>query len=499
MVNDGVRMYKILMNTPFGFVFELENDSCYFAGDYDITINREFFGRQNTNVCAIFGMSADTEYSVHLAGNNWEIDFLIRTEKPRWVVDVRDYNAIGDGISDDTAAINIALYTAPTGAVVHIPPGEYLVSQILLKSGVDIYLAKDAVIKQSIERKNLAIIKGYQKSYDHQSAALNASWEGHPLDCYCSLIYGGDAKDIRIYGEGILDGNGDIGGFWENAKIKNIAFRPKNLLLVNCEDITLAGITSRNSASWNIHPLYTHNFRALALKIESDADSPNTDGLNPESCQDVEIIGCKFSVGDDCIAIKAGKFYMSQAHYKPCRNITIRNCHMERGHGAVVIGSEISCGVQNVYVSRCIFTETDRGLRIKTRRGRGELSVVSGIVFENVIMERCVHGFVVNMFYFCDPDGKSEYVRTKDKLPVDEYTPKIGDITLRSIKATEILGTAIFVYGLPESPVACLNVVDCKFEFAVERVLECPAMMEDFTVESPLDFYIENVEECFGI
>jgi len=485
-------MYKILTVTAFGFIFELENDQCYNTDTYDVYLNGERYLSTDKNVVSIFSLKSDTVYRVDVLGHSFEV----RTKKPEFLIDVRDYNATGDGVTDDTSAINLAIYTAPVFSTVYIPEGVYMVDQILLKSGVDIFLAKGAVLRQNTCRKKLAILKAYQKSYDFDDVRVNASWEGHPLDSFCSLIYGKDVFNVHIYGEGMLDGNGSEGDFWINPKVKNMAFRPKNILLVGCKNIQVSGITSVNSASWNIHPMYSQHLAFRALTIKSEADSPNTDGLNPESCENVEIIGCHFSVGDDCIAIKAGKYYMSVKHYQPTKHIIIRNCLMENGHGGVVIGSEMACGVYDVTVTQCLFRNTDRGLRVKTRRGRGALAVVDGIKFDNVKMENVRHCFVVNMFYNCDPDGKSDYVKSKTITAKDELTPTVKNIIVSKINAIDITGCAVFIYGLPENKVSEITVKDSSFEFSNQRVIECPAMMDDFDPIEKLGFHIKNVRNA---
>lgn len=452
---------KILKLLPFGAILEKENEMPFY----------DELGEKN--VISLMGLLPNTIY-----------DFF-KTPNVRYVINVKDYGG----------CINTAIYVAEEGYTVYIPKGYYEVSTIFLRSNIDIYLEKGVLIRQ--KQDSLPIIKGYQKSYDHSTATHNSSWEGNPLDCYASLFYGKRIKNVNIYGEGIIDGNGYKSGFWDNPKEKRKAFRPKNILIVHSKNVCIAGITSINSSSWNIHPYYSENISLLALNIKSHKNSPNTDGINPESCSSVDIIGCYFSVGDDCIAIKSGKYYMAKNHYKPSENITIRNCYMESGHGCVVIGSEIACGVYKVNASKCIFKNNDRGFRIKTRRGRGESSIVDGVHFENIIMDNVKHGFVINMFYNQDPDGKSEYVKSKEHLPKNEFTPTIKNITLKNIRAI-IRGTAIFIYGLPENPVSNVTLENCKFEFTKERVIEEPAFMCDFEVKEELNFFEKNTMEIKG-
>lgn len=488
-------MIEILKNTPFGFVFEILNESCYFSkNEYEIYLNGKFLKTSHVNVESIYGLKPETRYDIRIKGLELDMDFKIETVKASFVIDVRHYNAKGDGISNDTQSLNAAIYCAPLGATIYIPKGEYLVNGIFLKSNVNLYLEDGARLIQSTNRDDMAILKGYQRSYDFNDSTINASWEGNPLDSYCSLIYGKNVKNVNIFGSGKLDGNGDKSGFWEYPKCKKEAFRPKNISLIECENITISSITSENSSSWNIHPYCSKSIYLYDLKIYSIETSPNTDGINPESSEDVKIIGCKFSVGDDCIAIKSGKFFMSQFKFRSTKDVLIKNCYMEKGHGAVVMGSEISCGVKDVLVTQCYFKDTDRGIRIKTRRGRGSKSVLDHIMVKNIIVERVKHCFVVNMFYNCDPDGRTLYVRDKNLMKKDEETPSIKNIEISNMICSGITGSAIFIYGLPESKVSNITIKNSSFEFSKERLLECPDMMDDFSLEKPIDLFIENGE-----
>lgn len=487
-------MMNISAATPFGVVVERDSPSCYRASAlYQVYLDGVYCGEDDRNLLSLFGLRPGTAYTLELRFPQGSECCEFRTEDAGFVLNAQEYGAAGDGVHSDTAAVNAAIYTAPAGSVVRFPRGRYLVEQVLLKSGVDLYLEEGAVLLHNPDRAALAVLRGYQKDYHHTGVTVNASWEGNPLDCFCSLLYGKDARSVRIYGSGILDGNGSAGDWWRYPKEKRGAFRPRNIFLNHCSDISVMGLTSRNSAAWNIHPFYSDNLKFYGLRVESDPASPNTDGLNPESCENVEIAGCHFRVGDDCVAIKAGKYYMSRYHRRPCRGIAIRGCLMEEGHGGVVIGSEMSCGVENVTVERCRFERTDRGLRVKTRRGRGETAVVDGVRFSCVELHGVRHCFVVNMFYNCDPDGHSYYVRCKEPLPVDEATPAVRNITLCDVKADEISGSCAFLYGLPEQPIENVRIADSVFSYLPDRGAECPAMMDDAVAIPELGIFAENV------
>ncbi|HBY71622.1 MAG TPA: polygalacturonase, partial [Lachnospiraceae bacterium] len=148
-----------------------------------------------------------------------------------------------------------------------------------------------------------------------------------------------------------------------------------------------------------------------------------------------------------------GKIYMGRKYKVPCEDIIIRQCYMEKGHGAVTIGSEMAAGIYQVLVEDCIFQSTDRGLRIKTRRGRGKDAVIDGIVFDHIRMKEVKTPLVVNCFYFCDPDGKTRYVQSKEAYPVDDRTPSIKKLTFTDIFCENCHVAAAYFYGLPEQKI----------------------------------------------
>lgn len=200
-------------------------------------------------------------------------------------------------------------------------------------------------------------------------------------------------------------------------------------------------------------------------------------------------------MGDDCIALKSGKIYMGKKYKRPCEKVNIRQCFMEKGHGAITLGSEIAGGVKDVYVSKCLFKDTDRGLRIKTRRGRGKDSVVDKIVFENVRMNQVKSPFVVNCFYFCDPDGKSDYVASQSYLPADERTPVIRRLQFSNIICENAHHTGVCIYGLPEQKVESVRMKDVRISFAEEAVSGVSAMMRECKPSCRLGINARNVKE----
>lgn len=394
------------------------------------------------------GLEPDQEYEFRS-----DIGFTYFSTLPcAGLVDVTQFGADTSN-SDNAEVFAKAIAAVPQGGTLFVPKGIYASSPIFLKSDMTLYLPKGAEIAAIEARGNWPILPAHD-----DVGRVVGTWEGLPEASYASIITAIDCENLTITGGGKIDGGGDRGDWWSWPKeTRNGARRPRTLFFAHCTDLTLSGITVCNSPSWTVHPYLCKNLHATGMFIENPPNSPNTDGFNPESCSDTLITGLRISVGDDCIAIKAGKRGPNQVdHIAPTKGMTITNCLMEKGHGAVVLGSEMSGDIVDVTIDRCEFIGTDRGLRIKTRRGRG--GEVSNIKLKNVDMRGVHTPFVVNAFYYCDADGKSDFVQSRKPSSVDETTPHIHDITLSNVKAEGVHHAAAALLGLPEAPLKNIQI-----------------------------------------
>lgn len=489
--------FEIITITARTITIEILNDqSVYTNRNIEIYVNNQMVELTNHNVVTLFDLKPNCEYEIHLKdaiSKGISCTKVLRTKEEALTLNVRDFGATGTGETYDTAAIQGAIVACPPNGRVVIPAGTYLTSPLFLKSNITIELEKGAVLLGSTDREHYPILPGIIYRGEEQKEFYLGSWEGDPQDCFASLITGIGVENVVITGQGIVDGNASFENWWENAKVKRTAWRPRLIFLRDCKNILVEGITVLNSPSWTIHPLFSKELKFINLKVINPKDSPNTDGINPESCSDVLILGVDFSVGDDCIAIKSGKLYLGKKLKTPSENIIIRNCHMKFGHGAIVIGSEMAGGIKNIYATRCIFEETDRGIRIKTRRGRGEDGIINGIYAENIVMKKVLTPFVINAFYFCDPDGKTEYVWSKEKLPVDEGTPSIRNIYYKNIQCQDSEVAAGFFYGLPEKKIENIHLEDIQISFTKGPVTaDYPAMMSFIEKQAKSGFFIGN-------
>ena len=477
---------------------ELDTEAIYRQGEsFEILLDQKSIRREDRNVFSLDHLQPEKEYCLGVRTADGTVtEHTFTTGKESILLNVRSFGAAGDGVTDDTSALQACILSCPKEGTVYVPQGTYLTRPLFLKSNISLWIDEGASLLGDPDRSHYGILPGMTRCTDEQEEFNLGTWEGNPLDCFASLITGIDAENVDIYGQGALDGNAQNGDWWENCKVRRVAWRPYTVYLCRCKNIRMQGITIKNSPSWTLHPYYSDHLRFLNLTIQNPDNSPNTDGLDPQSCEDVQILGCVISVGDDCIAIKSGKYYMALNHHKKTKHVVVRNCRLERGHGSVTVGSEVAGGVKDVRISKCLFHETDRGLRIKTRRGRGKMSVLEDICFENISMMGVPMPFTVNMFYYCDPDGHSEAVQDQNPRPVDELTPCIRSIRAKNITCDGVNACVICAYGLPEMPIGELEFTDIRASFLPEheQTEMLPVMMDNFPMMKGRGIYARNVE-----
>ena len=478
--------------------FELQNNTCYTApAPFRVQLNGQtVLEACGTNVFSVFSLEPGKTYHLEVLatdGDTGTLDFATAAES--FFVDASRYGLVNDGVTDNTAFLQAALSTCPPGGTVYVPAGTYRTQSLFLCSNTTLYLEKGCTLLGGTDRREYPILPGVLPCADEQHEAYLGGWEGNPLDCFAGLINVINAENVTITGEGCINANADNGDWYQHIKVKLIAWRPRLFFTSKAKNVTLHGVEVCNSFSWTIHPTYSDGVNILQLQIHNRADSPNTDGIDPESCEYIRIIGVNIHVGDDCIAMKASKVFLGMKLKKSCEHTIIRNCLLDKGHGGIVIGSEMSGGVKDMVVTQCLMDHTDRGLRVKTRRGRGNTAVIDGLVFRNVEMRGVKAPFVINMFYFCDPDGHGPYVQCRDAMPVDEYTPKLGSLTMEDIVATDAQFAGCYFDGLPEQPIERVSMKNVTITFDPNAEAGQAAMADNRPLVKKLAIYAENVKE----
>lgn len=392
-------------------------------------------------------------------------------------VNVRDFGAIGDGVRLDTGALQSAIdHCASTGGgTVEVPTGRYLSGAIVLRDYVTVHLDAGATLLGSESPQDYPLVR--------------ARWEGRHRDTYAPLIGGSGLRNVAITGRGTIDGCG--APWWARQRAGRLEHpRPRLISIAESTNVLIEDVTLTNSPSWTINPVRCENVTVDRVTIINPHDSPNTDGINPDSCRYVRIANCYIDVGDDCITIKSGIETEEPELQAPCENITVTGCTMVHGHGGVVIGSEMSGDVRNVVVANCVFTRTERGIRIKSRRGRG--GIVEDVRVANVIMRDVLCPFTINLYYNFLAKG-DPLVSDLSSRRVDRGTPRVRHVRFTGVTARDAHYAAAFLYGLPEMPIEDVAFSDVAISLATEARSGRPEMMDGLEPMSRAGFVARHV------
>lgn len=401
-------------------------------------------------------------------------------------LDITQLGAVGDNRTDNTDFIAQAINQCVEngGGTVYVPSGTYLTGPITLKSNITLYLEAGATIK-------------FSDDFDRYQP-VKTRWSGYECYGYSPLLFGENLSNVTIKGEGSIDGQGQA--WWKinrqlrvNSKgyssktTEKIAqlnqqfidpietnlvewdsqfLRPPLFQLINCNHITIEGITLKNSPFWNTHLVYCDHVTVHNVTFENPADTPNGDGFDIDSCSNVRVSDCHFAVGDDCLVLKSGINEDGRRIGKPTENVVVTNCTMHHGHGGIVLGSEMSGGIKNVTISNCTFIGTDRGVRIKTNRERG--GYVKNILVNNIYMEDVLCPIAINSFYRHGVNENNPTVNSLEAQPITESTPAIEHIQISHITARNCRASAGFIYGLPESPINDISINHSTIEMTID-------------------------------
>ncbi|PIA34256.1 hypothetical protein AQUCO_03800085v1 [Aquilegia coerulea] len=303
-----------------------------------------------------------------------------------------DYGGVGDGKTSNTKAFKAAIedlskFASDGGAQLIIPPGKWLTGSFNLTSHFTLYLEKDAVILASQDESEYPLIPALP-SYGR---GRDASGDGLR---YSSFIFGTNLTDVILTGaNGTIDGQGST--WWKNYKKDKLKYtRPTLIEIMYSSQIQISSLTLLNSPQWNVHPIYSSDIIIQGLTILAPIDpiSPNTDGINPDSCSNVRIEDNYIVSGDDCIAIKSGWDEYGIKVGMPSQHIIIRRLTCISPDSALIaLGSEMSGGIQDIRIEDIVAINTESGIRIKTAPGRG--GYIKDIYARNVTMQTMKYVF----------------------------------------------------------------------------------------------------------
>ncbi|MBD2724503.1 glycosyl hydrolase family 28 protein [Hymenobacter armeniacus] len=414
------------------------------------------------------------------------------------------YGAVADGQTLNTEAFRKAIEAcAANGGTVLVPRGLWLTGPITLKNNVNLHLATGALVQFTADRSQYPLIK--------------TTWEGEDAIRSQAPISGVDLTNIAITGSGTFDGAGDAWRPVKKSKLNDTQWqklvasggvlsekkdmwypsaasmkgnllaadgkarkslnpadfddvrdylRPNMLSLTRCKQILLQGFTIQNSPAWTIHPLLCENITLRGVTAKNPWYGQNTDALDLESCRNGVVEGCTFDVGDDGICIKSGRDEQGRKRGVPTENFIVRDTKVYHAHGGFVIGSEMSGGARNIYVSNCTFMGTDVGLRFKTARGRG--GVVENIFVDGVDMTDIAGEAILFDMYYAAKDpvpmaGESTAPPVIAPMPLNEGTPQFKTFRIKNVTCKGAT-TGILVRGLPEMSIKDISIENAVLE-----------------------------------
>ncbi|XP_052192109.1 probable polygalacturonase isoform X2 [Diospyros lotus] len=281
---------------------------------------------------------------------------------------ITDFGGVGDGQTLNTKAFQEAVhqlsqYGPDGGAQLFVPAGRWLTGSFNLTSHFTLFLHKDAVLLASQDITDWPVIDPLP-SYGRGRDAAGGR--------YISLIFGTNLTDVVVAGEnGTIDGQGDL--WWQQFHKKKLKYtRPYLIEIMHSNNIQISNLTLLNSPSWNVHPVYSSNIIVQGITILAPVTSPNTDGINPDSCTNTRIEDCYIVSGDDCVAVKSGWDEYGIAYGMPTKQLAIRRLTCISPYSATIaLGSEMSGGIQDVRAEDIVAVGTESGVRIKTAVGRG--------------------------------------------------------------------------------------------------------------------------------
>ena len=386
---------------------------------------------------------------------------------------ITDYGAVADGKTDCTKAIQRALDAGKgSGGTVIFPAGTYLSKPLTIRAGTTMQLDAGATLLASTNQMDFMKVPG-----DWLAAKSGSD--------FIPFIGGKNLTNVTFTGGGVIDGNG--AAWWgeaEKARQKVSGYtlpRPNLIVIERTTNLRMENITLQNSPKFHFVPTECEGVVISNVTVLAPERAANTDAIDPSNCRNVLITRCKIDVGDDNIAIKAGKPVDGREF--ACEDILVTDCTFVHGHG-MSIGSETAGGVRNVTVKNCTFANTENGIRIKSQRGKGGL--VENIICDGITMSNVNPAITLTCFYANNSSGDAAQPAAAagaldEAMKVSEKIPTFRNIRISNLTAT-CPKAAGLILGLPESCISDVVLKNVKISAG-----------KGFTIANARGIRLENV------
>ena len=417
-------------------------------------------------------------------------------------VSVISYGAVGDGVTLTTEAIQKAIddIAAKGGGHVIIPQGIWLITTLQMRSNVDIHLERNALLQQTPDKSKYVRMPGYNRFYP--------------------CLYGEDLHDISITGAGAVDGSGkywrpvkrakmsdvewnqyialggtleENGRLWMPSGLKHFddvtastqkeeALRSDLFRPTRCDRVLVQGITFQNSPRFTVHPCQCTNLVIDGVTARSPWNVQNADGIDLSNCRRCLVVNSYVDCGDDGLCLKSGT---GEAGVKagPCQDILIQDCNVAHAHGGFVMGSDVSGGMDKIVVRRCMFSNTDIGLRFKSAVGRG--GTTSNVFIHDIVMTDIVNEAVMFNCGYADNRYSAASAEKRDEKKFTEtppYAPDFQNMIIERVTCREAK-TAVKAQGI--DGLQCIHGITIRNSVFFYR--EKATEIDDATAQLTLD------------
>lgn len=268
---------------------------------------------------------------------------------------------------------------------------------------------------------------------------------------------GYNLTDVVITGNnGSINGQGQV--WWDKFHGEELGYTRGYLVeFMSCSYVVISNVVFVDSPSWNIHPVYSNHVAVVGVTVLAPTRSPNTDGINPDSCEYVWIVNSNVVSGDDCIAVKSGWDQYGIAFNKPSKHIYISNFSCVSPTSATIaLGSEMSGGIAHVHAEGIVAVDTESALRVKTGIGRG--GYVSDVSVTGMRLTNMKYLLWMTANYGQHPDEGYD----PNAIPV------VTGIHFSDVVATNV-SIAGKLEGLPHAPFTNILVADVTAEIFVTK------------------------------
>ena len=294
------------------------------------------------------------------------------------MVEIKNYGAKGDGITNDTAAVQAAL---DSGKVVHFTAGTYLCGTLYMRSNGGIHLDEDAVL--------LAIPGKENYNADDFSPRNRVSVKEHASGAH--FIIAEDCENISITGKGTIAGNYKT--VFDLTKVDSYS-RPhyaypewrmaQMIFIFGCKNVVISDVLMCDPQYWTCFLLDCDDVNISKVRVRADRLVMNADGIDIDCCRNVRITDCDIDCGDDCIALRANERHSMRV--SPCDKVYVENCQLRSPACAVRIG--VGNGtLRNCHLKNLQMYDSSVGIGICPSYTPGLCVNIENILFENVTFE----------------------------------------------------------------------------------------------------------------